>query len=199
MLKRLTAVPSDGSILAPEADEAACGVGQEYSLEAALEESRKASPFVPPADIWPNWSAGRPSKFRLTYSWEPFSRKGVSYRWHKRTETLELEWQSPVLLSSIAKRSKALLPPDYTYAWSGVYRIFQPGSQFQGFSIKTPRGHFTLARRELRETGRTYELEFAKLHIEVTTSPSVGAMKAGSVRAILGMPSTSNGRSRVLG
>lgn len=140
MLKRLTAIPKDSTVLPFEEDEGAYGVWQEYSIKDELEEDRKEHPVEPPPDIWPNWAEGRPSKFRRTYRWEPFGLGRVWHKLHERTEALELEWQPSVSLSSIANHQKALLPPDYSYAWSGVYRIFRPETEIPRFLDSDPTG-----------------------------------------------------------
>jgi len=140
MLKRLTAIPKDATVPPLEEDKEVYGVWQEYSIKDELVADRKEHPVEPPPNIWPDWSKGRPSKFRLTYDWEPFGLGRAWHRWHKRTEALELEWNVPVCLSSIGKHPKALLPPDYSYAWSGVYRIFQPGVVIPRFLDQDPTG-----------------------------------------------------------
>jgi hypothetical protein len=142
MLKRLTPVPSGQSILTPKTDEgeAAYGVWREYSINDELEAERKEHPVEPFPDIWPCWLEGRPTKFRHTYRWEPFKLGQVSHKLHERTESLELAWQPSVSLSLIAKHQKALLPPNYTYAWSGVYRIFRPETEIPRFLGRDPTG-----------------------------------------------------------
>ena len=163
MLKKLSAVqqdPSHSESLPDNGDEDSYGVWHEFSLIDALNADRVTRQFPP--NIWPNWAEGRPSKFRWTYYWASFRLGRVHHRPNQRTEALELKWQRPVLLSSLQKQPKALLPSDHSYAWSGVYRIFQPmavprffgsdptGTLYVGMA-GTGKGNWSILRTRMRE------------------------------------------------
>ena len=140
MLKQLLPIPVDGlASLDDEEEEDAYGFWKEYSLKAALEESRASARVVTPQDIWPNWAEGRPSSFRLRYYWQPFRLGRVSHRGTYRSESLELEWERCASLSSISANPDQL-PPSDTYAWSGVYRIFRPNTEIARVAGRDPTG-----------------------------------------------------------
>jgi hypothetical protein len=82
-------------------------------------------------EIWPHWSEGVPTKFRLM----------VSNQGRQHYEALELKCSAKELLSSLTGRNNSLLPSNKDESeWSGVYRIFLPDTPIDRFCGKDPTG-----------------------------------------------------------
>jgi hypothetical protein len=97
-------------------------------------------------DIWPHWSEGVPTKLRKT-SWSPAFSLGKVYHYPRlSSETLELEWNGPHLLSVLGKTYHLLPSGKYSLQWNGVYRIFSPHTIVDRICGKDPTGTLYLGR-----------------------------------------------------
>jgi hypothetical protein len=97
-------------------------------------------------DIWPHWSEGVPTILRRT-AWNPsFSLGKVYHSQHLSSESMELEWHRPHLLSVLRKDNRLLPSGKFSRHWNGVYRLFSPDTTIDRFCGKDPTGTLYLGR-----------------------------------------------------
>jgi hypothetical protein len=112
----------------------------------SLGDDREAPRTLEADDIWPHWSEGVPTKFRKK-SWSPAFHLGKVYHYPcLSSETLELEWHGPHLLSVLRNNYDLLPSSKYSRQWNGVYRIFSPDTPIDRICGKDPTGTLYLGR-----------------------------------------------------
>ncbi|HKV55630.1 MAG TPA: hypothetical protein VJN94_13430 [Candidatus Binataceae bacterium] len=105
--------------------------------------SRIAVDLSNPAEIWPHWAQGIPTKLRIKV-YSPFFVSGrVTHKATERCISLNLEWNQPCDVSAIKKHS---LPGNYKDEWRGVYRIFVPNKAIPRCCGEDPTGTLYIGR-----------------------------------------------------
>jgi hypothetical protein len=119
--------------------------GKFYVHSLGDEDSAESRPLEAD-DIWPHWSEGVPTKLRKTL-WSPAFYLGkVHHKERLSSESLELEWRGPYLLSVLRENYSLLPSSKYSRQWNGVYRIFSPETAINRICGEDPTGTLYLGR-----------------------------------------------------
>jgi len=111
-----------------------------HTAEMALAEANKLCPTEAEETIWPHWGKERPTKFRLMLKEPSFVLGAVTHNDRYYYEKVVLEWSDMYLLSVLSEKYYLLPSSRSKREWSGVYRIFSPGTSIHRCCGQDPTG-----------------------------------------------------------